>query len=75
MSNRIHRDKAGENVEPNKLAVGDANESGNEGTFRKASGFSTFSSAGLMEDTPVDDDDEGDGGGLMVRLIRYIFTV
>ncbi|KIM45784.1 hypothetical protein M413DRAFT_440821 [Hebeloma cylindrosporum] len=62
-------DKAGESVEPNKLAVDDANGTDNvDDAFTKkprASGFSAFSSISLLEDTPVGDDDEGDDGGLM----------
>jgi len=68
MSDRIHRDKAGESVEPNKPSSSDANGSGNEDTFPKVSGSSAFSSAGLMEGNLDDDDDEGGGGGLMVHF-------
>jgi len=76
MLDRIHRDKAGESVEPNKLVV-DANGTENEDTSvdtPKVSGFSAFSSSSLMEDTPVGDDDEGGGGGLMV-LFRIFFAI
>ncbi|PPQ81088.1 hypothetical protein CVT25_014551 [Psilocybe cyanescens] len=58
-------DKAGEAIEPNKVALGDVAD---EDTFvpkPKASGFSAFSATGLMDDIPTQDDDEGPAEGLM----------
>lgn len=63
---RIYRDKAGETVEPQKLASAPDDV---EETFEKQSrlGFSGFSSLGMADNTPAEVDDE-DFGGLMVRM-------
>lgn len=65
------RANAGDTVAPN-LSAPNGGGSDGEDIFAKKpkAGFSAFTSAGLMDDIPADDDEDG-GGGLMVRFICH----
>ena len=67
---RIYRDKAGETVEPQKLASAPDDV---EDTPAKQSSlsFSGFSSLSMADNTPAEADDE-DFGGLMVRMRQHV---
>jgi translation initiation factor 5B len=66
------REKAGQTVEPNKTAS--VNVSDDEGaSFAKPTGgFSSFSAFADTQDVEAFDEDEGGGGGLMVRESTYL---
>jgi hypothetical protein len=66
----IDREKAGDTPKPNDTLAANVVGSDDDATPAdkpRASGFSTFATAGLMDEIP-DDDEGGGGGGLMVSM-------
>lgn len=68
-----NRDNAGENIQSNISAAGATQDEQDVVAKPKKSGFSAFAAAGFIDDIPMDDEDDGSAGGLMVG--SYIFNL